>query len=169
MIYAIARIDKSSRARLSWIQSFAASFGIVPKPIYGHITLCPVEEGDLESVKDAVKEIAGTHDFSNFSGRPAPDSRRTVFRAEFYDFSPMICFYFSGNGFLHKMVRRLVGGLHEVYTGKISKEDFITALHEKNCHTVQEVAPPKGLYLKKVFYKPGEWKEDLLLHPPFFY
>ena len=57
MIYAIARIDKSSRARLSWIQSFAASFGIVPKPIYGHITLCPVEESQLEAHKAA---LAGT-------------------------------------------------------------------------------------------------------------
>lgn len=57
MIYAIARIDKSSRARLSWIQSFAASFGIVPKPIYGHITLCPVDEADLASLKSA---LAGT-------------------------------------------------------------------------------------------------------------
>ena len=58
MIYAIARIDKSSRARLSWIQSFAASFGIVPKPIYGHITLCPVEEADLESRKAALAGVA---------------------------------------------------------------------------------------------------------------
>ena len=57
MIYAIARIDKSSRARLSWIQSFAASFGIVPKPIYGHITLCPVEESKLDALKSA---LAGT-------------------------------------------------------------------------------------------------------------
>ena len=43
MVYVIAKIDKSSRARLSWIQSFAASFGIVPKPIYGHITLAQLE------------------------------------------------------------------------------------------------------------------------------
>lgn len=58
MIYAIARIDKSSRARLSWIQSFAASFGIVPKPIYGHITLCPVEESDLDAHKSALSGTA---------------------------------------------------------------------------------------------------------------
>ena len=57
MIYAIAKIDKSSRARLSWIQSFAASFGIVPQPIYGHIPLCPVEGADLEAHKAA---LAGT-------------------------------------------------------------------------------------------------------------
>ena len=39
MIDVIAKLEKSARARLSWIQSFAASFGIVPRPIYGHITL----------------------------------------------------------------------------------------------------------------------------------
>ena len=58
MIYAIARIDKSSRARLSWIQSFAASFGIVPKPIYGHITLCPVEEADIAVHKAVLTDAA---------------------------------------------------------------------------------------------------------------
>lgn len=58
MIYAIARIDKSARARLSWIQSFAASFGIVPKPIYGHITLCPAEEGNIASCKAALENTA---------------------------------------------------------------------------------------------------------------
>ena len=54
MIYAIAKLNKSSRARLSWIQSFAASFGIVPRPIYGHITLCPVEESAIETSKTAL-------------------------------------------------------------------------------------------------------------------
>ena len=58
MIYAIAKLNKSSRARLSWIQSFAASFGIVPKPIYGHITLCPVEESSIETHKVALTGTA---------------------------------------------------------------------------------------------------------------
>ena len=130
---------------------------------------CWLEKGNLDAVKTALKATAGTHDFRNFSGRPAPDSRRTVFRAEFYDFSPVICFYFSGSGFLHKMVRRLVGGLHEVYTEKITPEEYIRALHDPEFHKVQEVAPPKGLFLKKVFYSPEEWKEDELKEPPFFY
>ena len=58
MITVIAKLDKSSRARLSWIQSFAASFGIVPKPIYGHIPLCPVEEADIPSRKAALEGVA---------------------------------------------------------------------------------------------------------------
>lgn len=57
MISVIAKLNKSSRARLSWIQSFAASFGIVPRPIYGHITLCPVEESAIETCKTALARL----------------------------------------------------------------------------------------------------------------
>ena len=61
MIDVILKLENSARARLSWIQSFAASFGIVPKPIYGHIALCSLEHGDLEACKAAV---AGQKAFS---------------------------------------------------------------------------------------------------------
>ena len=54
MITVIAKLDKSSRARLSWIQSFAASFGIVPRPIYGHIAIGSIPAADMESVKSAL-------------------------------------------------------------------------------------------------------------------
>ena len=56
MITVIAKLDKSSRARLSWIQSFAASFGIVPRPIYGHIPICSIEEGQIEGIKAALAD-----------------------------------------------------------------------------------------------------------------
>ena len=55
MITVIAKLDKSSRARLSWIQSFAASFGIVPRPIYGHITICNLEADGIEAVKASLR------------------------------------------------------------------------------------------------------------------
>ena len=65
MIEVIAKLDKSSRARLSWIQSFAASFGIVPRPIYGHITLARIEKDQLETVMASLAEqTAFTVDFS---------------------------------------------------------------------------------------------------------
>ena len=54
MITVIAKLDKSSRARLSWIQSFAASFGIVPRPIYGHIAIAKIPAEEVESVKSAL-------------------------------------------------------------------------------------------------------------------
>lgn len=61
MITVIAKLDKSSRARLSWIQSFAASFGIVPRPIYGHIAIASIPAEEVESVKSA---LAGQKAFS---------------------------------------------------------------------------------------------------------
>ena len=66
MITVIAKLDKSSRARLSWIQSFAASFGIVPRPIYGHITICAIDAEQIDSVKAS---LAGLTAFSvDFTG-----------------------------------------------------------------------------------------------------
>ena len=56
MIEVIAKLDKSSRARLSWIQSFAASFGLVPRPIYGHITLGVIEQDQLEGWKASLAD-----------------------------------------------------------------------------------------------------------------
>ena len=61
MIDVILKLENSARARLSWIQSFAASFGIVPKPIYGHIALTSVEADEVENCKAA---LAGQKAFS---------------------------------------------------------------------------------------------------------
>lgn len=61
MMQVIAKLDRSSRARLSWIQSFAASFGMVPRPIYGHISICDIDAGQIESIKAA---LAGRKVFS---------------------------------------------------------------------------------------------------------
>lgn len=66
MVYVIAKLDKSARARLSWIQSFAASFGIVPKPIYGHITLAELPgRADIAACRAALADQeAFTVDFT---------------------------------------------------------------------------------------------------------
>ena len=58
MIDVIAKLEKSARARLSWIQSFAASFGIVPKPIYGHISLATLESRDeIAACREALEGV----------------------------------------------------------------------------------------------------------------
>ena len=75
MVYVIAKLDRSARARLSWIQSFAASFGIVPKPIYGHITLAALDNQDaIARCRSALAEQAVfTVDFT--SVEVLPESR----------------------------------------------------------------------------------------------
>ena len=71
MIQVIAKLDKSSRARLSWIQSFAASFGIVPRPIYGHIAICDISAEEFASVKAALADRkAFSVDFTSVAVMP---------------------------------------------------------------------------------------------------
>ena len=74
MLYVIAKLDRSSRARLSWIQSFAASFGIVPKPIYGHVVLAAIQGANatlISACKDALEgQEAFTVDFQKIEVLP---------------------------------------------------------------------------------------------------
>ena len=74
MLYVIAKLDNTARARLSWIQSFAASFGIVPKPIYGHIVLAAISGSNASTIsacKDALKaEKPFTVDFEKVEVLP---------------------------------------------------------------------------------------------------
>ena len=123
----------------------------------------------LDEVRAAVERIAGTHDFQNFTGRKSDTATtvRTILRASIAEFGPILCFYFSGTGFLHKMVRRIVGFLHEIAIGNLTAEDFRKALTTPDCQICDVVAPPQGLYLKKVFYTEEEWKTDSVDHPPF--
>lgn len=120
-------------------------------------------------VKKSLPLLAGTHDFRSFTGRKADACTvRTIHRAELIPFGPLWCFYFSGSGFLYKMVRRLTGLLHEIATGKKSADDLKNMLeHPAVPPDAITVAPPQGLYLRKTFYAPDEWKSDELRLPPF--
>ena len=120
-------------------------------------------------LRRAVKMISGTHDFRSFTGRKTEsDTVRTIYRAELMQFGSLCCFYISGDGFLYKMVRRLTGFLYETAQGRHTAGDLAALLERPECPPDDvTVAPPEGLYLKKVFYNPEEWRQDTLTAPPF--
>ena len=123
------------------------------------------------SVRTAVKMLPGMHDFRSFTGRHAAGNTvRTIYRAELIRFGPLVCFYLSGNGFLYKMVRRLAGFLYETAKG-IHQPGLLPELLKNPVLPSDDrtVAPPEGLYLKKVFYRPEEWRQDRLDRPPFLF
>ena len=64
MLYVIAKLDNASRARLSWIQSFAASFGIVPKPIYGHVVIAAISGSDAATISACKDALEGQAPFT---------------------------------------------------------------------------------------------------------
>ena len=126
-----------------------------------------IEAGD--ELRRAVGYLIGPHDFRFFTGRKTEGRTvRTICRAELLGFGPLLCLYLSGDGFLYKMVRRLTGFLYEIARGERPADELADRLSDPVPPPDDiTVAPPEGLYLKRVFYRPDEWREDRLTAPPF--
>ena len=108
---------------------------------------------DLNAMEAAAQHLLGEHDFSAFCGN-AKMKKSTVryIRSIFIEhYGEEIRIYVTGNGFLHNMVRILVGTLIEV--GKAERSpDSIPALFGSKRQEAGFLAPAQGLCLQEVFY-----------------
>jgi tRNA pseudouridine38-40 synthase len=64
----------------------------------------------------------------------------------------MLVYEVAGNGFLHHMVRTMVGTLVEVGRGKLEPDDILRILKARDRTTAGPMAPPQGLCLVEVEY-----------------
>jgi tRNA pseudouridine38-40 synthase len=113
---------------------------------------------DLEPMAQATKTLVGTHDFSTFraGGCTAVTPVRAVREAAWYREDDLWHFTITANGFLHHMVRILVGTLLEVGRGKRSPADMEALLAARNRRLAGKTAPPHGLCLFHVQYDLGD-------------
>ncbi|NLK12460.1 MAG: tRNA pseudouridine(38-40) synthase TruA [Candidatus Phytoplasma sp.] len=108
---------------------------------------------DFNLIKEAVKKIEGTHDFTAFSqyveGRTPV---KNIFKCEIKETKNQYIFIIHGDNFLKYMVRSIVGTLIEIGLGR-KKIDVIDQMFEtKNRKLAGKTAPAKGLVLKKIYY-----------------
>ena len=111
------------------------------------------EKLDLEAMKQAAALLCGEHDFSAFCGnaKMKKSTVRYIRSIEFVRCGEELRIFFTGNGFLHNMVRTLVGTLIEVGRGDRSP-DSISALFGGKRAEAGFLAPPQGLCLMEVIY-----------------
>lgn len=110
---------------------------------------------DLEAMRNALRFIAGTHDFKAFegSGSPRTDTVRCILHADLvHTDGGYIVFKIEGDGFLKFMVRNIVGTLVNVGLGKMTPDDFKRVLDSKDRGLAGITAPPHGLFLMDVKY-----------------
>ena len=111
---------------------------------------------NLELMQKAAEQLQGKHDFSAFTNERLEDSKDAV--REIYSFRvvplPEHRFKFSvtGNRFLYKMVRNLVGTVVYIGAGKISLENLPLIIKSRDRTQAGITAPAYGLSLKEVFY-----------------
>ncbi len=107
---------------------------------------------DFRTMKKFLKLIVGTHNFVGFrsSGSETETSVRTIFKAKLKKENQYLNFYITGNGFLYKMVRNIVGTMLKVGEHKIDFSELKNTLFSsfKATHT----ANPEFLYMMNVEY-----------------
>jgi tRNA pseudouridine38-40 synthase len=122
----------------------------------------PLEESAMVAAAGAV---VGEHDFTSFAavdlervermaaeGNARTTNVRTIFSSLWTREGEELIYTVRGSGFLHHMVRNLVGTFLLVGKGTVSLEDLRRILDARDRTAAGPTAPASGLYLVEVEY-----------------
>jgi tRNA pseudouridine38-40 synthase len=109
---------------------------------------------DLDPMQEALTNLKGTHDFFSLSvaSEDMKNTVRTLRKAELIQKDNFLVIILEGNGFLHKMVRRIVGTLIGVGRHKIPSSIIPEILQNRDKSLGGLSVPPNGLFLMSVKY-----------------
>ena len=133
---------------------------------------------DLAKIVEACKLFVGTHDFSAFmnrlrDGKNAEQSAvRTIYAFDVVpstiftdeecstdkkkcyvdESSSLVHLYVTGNGFLYRQVRNMVGAILAVASGRFTLEELKSLMEKRDRKLLPMGAPAKGLCLYDVQY-----------------
>ena len=119
---------------------------------------------DLARLQAAAAAVVGTHDFRSFqahdpdaAAREAegqePPTVRTIFASGWSRTGPLDLVYrVRGSGFLHHMVRNLVGTFLEIGRGRLQPDSMGEVLRARDRAAAGPTAPACGLWLHSVEY-----------------
>lgn len=126
----------------------------VPSPLRVRFALSYPHPLRRESLEDAAARIQGEHDFAGFraSSCRARTTLRRVSCSKFLDEGDELVYEISATGFLHHMVRNLMGTLLEVGRGKRCPESIEAVFASGRREEAGPTAPAKGLHLVRVDY-----------------
>jgi len=113
---------------------------------------------DLAAVRTAAAALEGRHDFKAFSGangaeNGAEDTVRNLRHLGVSSRGRHVRVTAEADGFLYKMVRRLVGALVAAGEGKLSVREIESLLSFGKRTARIQTAPAQGLFLQKVLYR----------------
>jgi len=118
----------------------------------------------LEPMQQAAALLCGSHDFSSFAASDpdqaeresgvasGPNPVKTLFASACVQESGLLIYRVTGSGFLHHMVRNIVGTLAEIGRGALAAEEMTRILAARDRSAAGPTAPPQGLFLVSVEY-----------------
>jgi len=128
--------------------------GLTPNPFDNQYRLHIPEVLDIPLMKEAATHFIGDHDFSSFTSRKSKtkSNRRTITRLEIVQDGNNLDIIFEADGFLHNMVRIIIGTLIEVGLGKKTPADIDSILSSEIRAEAGYTVPAYGLFLDAVLF-----------------
>lgn len=140
---------------------------VCPPMLAPYVWDCPFDF-DFDDAQQAAQEVVGEHDFSSFAASD-PDlaerreaaqrsSVRTILHSQWTREPGLHIYRVTGTGFLHHMVRNLVGTFAEAARGRFLPSSIAQILAARDRTLAGPTAPACGLFLVSVDYpaEPGE-------------
>lgn len=145
---------------------FSARFNVINKtyqyltyisevdlPFYFKRALRLYGKYDVDAMQKACNYLVGTHDFAAFkkSDTDYVTTVRTINSANVITSNNEIIFQINGDGFMHNMIRIIVGTLLDIGRGKKQPEYILELIKSGSRIMAGKTVSPEGLYLKKIY------------------
>ena len=156
----VAPVDERFSARFSALERayvYAIYNAREPSPLLARFAFHAWRPIDLDRFLAGARHLVGEHDFRSFCGT-LPESGptvRTVKMLEARRRGDLIRVEIRADGFLHRMVRTIVGTLAECGYGRREPDEIPAILAARDRSAAGLTAPPQGLYLAGVRYTDG--------------
>lgn len=127
----------------------------IPNVFLRRFALQVEEPLNLQAMRQAAELLLGEHDFKAFTSakKGKKSTVRCIEELRMEQNGNEIAFHFVGNGFLHHMVRILMGTLLEVGGGKRTPESVAMLLETGIRAEAGPLVPAKGLTLLEVSFE----------------
>ncbi len=125
-----------------------------PNPFERKYAMPVFEKLNISEMRRAADFFVGTYDFTAFTNAKSKKKSRvrTIYSLDISEKNNIIEITVCGNGFLHNMVRRIVGVLIETGLNHCRAEAVLEMLESRDRSLINLVAEAKGLFLKSVEY-----------------
>ncbi len=121
-------------------------------PLFRNYATYVKEDLDVEKMNTASKDFIGTYDFVAFCKHASEKENtvRTIYDAKVYKEKDFIYFEITGSGFLHNMVRTIMGTLIDVGIGKTDVLSVKEIILSKDRTLSSKVISGNGLCLTNI-------------------
>lgn len=157
-IWAVTEVDEAFDARFSATWR-AYRYRLAPMPadprtraVVWHVP----HELDVDAMHEAVQALVGEHDYASFCRRAdGGHTRRSIEETAVRPVGDEVHVTLRGRAFCHQMVRSITGSLVEVGRGRRAVGWLGEVLAAQDRSAAGPVAPPHGLTLEGVGYRPA--------------